>query len=207
MREVPSNAAKPPIQDRFNWLLALYAAMAAVAISLGIDLLKSWDFVGFAYVLLVIPIISICVLGLAVFCAFRHRFRNGASLLIALVAFVGISLQMERYSSTLRAEMLWLLHSREYKTEVFAQPAPTNGALREIDWFGWGMFAQDTEMYLVYDPKNSLSQRNPATGKYGVLHCDVWRVQRLEDRWYSVTFYTSNVWEYPTDCDTGTSAP
>ena len=199
MREVPSDIDKPPQQDRFNWQFALCAAMAAVAISLGIYLLKSWDFVGFAYVLLVIPIVAVCVLGLALLCVFRRRFRNGASLLIALIVFAGVSLQLERYSSTLRADILWLLHSGEYKSEVLAQPAPTNGALREIDWFGWGMFAQDTEMYIVYDPKNSLAHRNPATGKYGVLRCDVWRVQRLEDHWYSVTFYTNTGWE--SSCD------
>jgi len=114
---------------------------------------------------------------------------------------------LERYSSELRAEVLWLLHSKEYKAQVLAQPAPTGDTLRHIDWFGWGLAGSGTEMYLAHDPNNSLAHKNPSTGRYGPLHCDVWRVQRLDRYWYAITFDTNTFWEYPTDCDTGTTSP
>lgn len=207
MREVPFDKGKLLKQDHFDWLLPIYGASAVVAIALGISLLKDWDFAGLGYVLMVLPTLAVCVLGLEIFFILRRRYRRSASLFVAFVVFIAVSLQLERYSSELRAEALWLLHSSEYKAEVLTQPAPATNALRHIDWFGWGFAGSGTEMYLAYDPNSSLANKNPATGRYGPLHCDVWKVQRLERHWYAVTFATNTFWDYPTDCDSGTTAP
>jgi hypothetical protein len=60
------------------------------------------------------------------------------------------------------------------------------------------MFAQNTEVYLVFDPTDSLSRsassRQP--GKFDGIPCEVNLVRRLESHWYSVQFYTSEDWDH-----------
>ncbi len=127
--------------------------------------------------------------------AARHRRRSSASLLIALVAYVGISWLFARHSTEFHQYTLWELHSQDYKAKTLAQPESSGGTLKHIDWYGWGGFGSDTDVYLAYDPTNSLNHKDSVTGKYGQLHCDVWKVHRLEDKWYAVTFYTNQAWD------------
>jgi hypothetical protein len=204
MAELSSEIAPPPSTDRFRWSIAAYAVVATSIVSISIDLSNSWDLLGFLYVLLIVPIIAICMLAVCVFKAIRRKPRASASLVAALIVYCSVSFLMVKGSADLHGEILWLLHSKQYKAEVLAQPA--DGSLKHIEWYGWGMFAQDTSAYLTYDPSNSLAHRDPATGRFGVLRCDeVWRVRRLEDHWYSVTFDTNEVWD--TSCDTDAPSP
>ncbi len=89
----------------------------------------------------------------------------------------------------------WLIWSRYYKAEVLAQPMPANGELKHIDWDAWGWGGMDTSVYLVFDPTDSLSRANgDRPGKYAGIPCNVPLVRRLEDQWYTVQFYTDQVW-------------
>jgi hypothetical protein len=90
----------------------------------------------------------------------------------------------------------WLIWSRSYKAEVLAQPDSANNELKHIEWDGWGWGGMDTTVYLVFDPADSLSQAASShqPGKYSGLPCKVDRVKRLEDKWYTVQFYTDRVW-------------
>ena len=51
----------------------------------------------------------------------------------------------------------WLVWSRSYKAEVFAQRNSANGELQHIEWDAWGWGGEDTTVYLVFDPTDSLS--------------------------------------------------
>ena len=88
----------------------------------------------------------------------------------------------------------WLIRSRYYKAEVLAKPSPTNGELKHIEWDGWGWAGMDTTVYLVFDPTDSLSRANGHSGKYAGIPCKVPLVKRLEDKWYTVQFYTDQGW-------------
>ena len=51
-------------------------------------------------------------------------------------------------------------------------------------------------VYLVFDPTDALSTapKGRSAGKVHGMPCEVFRVQRLESRWYSVVFYTGTDW-------------
>jgi hypothetical protein len=97
---------------------------------------------------------------------------------------------------TFRAATKWSLWSRSYESEVLSQRPSTSGELKHIEWDGWGWGGQDTTVYLVFDPKDSLSaaaaSRRP--GKFSGLPCEVFLVTRLENHWYTVQFYTDEFW-------------
>ena len=90
----------------------------------------------------------------------------------------------------------WLVWSRSYKAEVLAQPDSANKELKHIEWDGWGWAGMDTTVYLVFDPTDSLSQaaNSHHSGKYSGIPCEVHLVRRLEDKWYTVQFYTNYDW-------------
>ncbi len=89
----------------------------------------------------------------------------------------------------------WLTRSRSYKSEVLAQPTAV-GELKHIAWDGWGWAGQDTTVYLVYDPTDSLvaAAKGQKPGKFNGIRCEVFRVRRLESYWYTVQFYTNEFW-------------
>ncbi|MGC2528472.1 MAG: hypothetical protein WA639_12040, partial [Candidatus Acidiferrum sp.] len=89
----------------------------------------------------------------------------------------------------------WLFFSHGYKSEVLAQ-SPKNGELKHIEWDGWGWAGQDTTVYLVFDPTDSLSAaaKGNHPGKFDGIPCEVPVVHRLESYWYTVQFYTDEFW-------------
>jgi len=119
-----------------------------------------------------------------------HRpFYVLAALLIAVVAYWCIELTPVR----------WFLLSKHYKAQVMAQPNTQNGNLKHIAWEGWGFpGVGDSVVYLVFDPKDALSA--PATdrshGTFSGIPCEVYRVDRLENGWYTVFFYTETDWDH-----------
>jgi hypothetical protein len=98
-------------------------------------------------------------------------------------------------SYTIRTAVRWPVGSERYKSEVLAQPTVT-GELKHIEWDGWGWAAQDTTVYLVFDPTDSLATpaRTHQPGKFGGIPCEVPVVKRLEKDWYLVQFYTDEWW-------------
>ena len=65
-------------------------------------------------------------------------------------------------------------------------------------WEGWGFAGSDTTAYLVFEVKNTLAAaaRERISGKFGELPCEIYRVRRREDQWYTVQFYTETAWKY-----------
>jgi hypothetical protein len=100
------------------------------------------------------------------------------------------------HRSAIGTRAKWLLRSRDYKAEVLAQPDSTIGELRHVEWDGWGWGGQDTVIYLVFDPTDSLSHAATShqPGKYSGIPCEVFLVRRLESHWYTVWFYTNYEW-------------
>jgi hypothetical protein len=75
-----------------------------------------------------------------------------------------------------------------------AQLPPVNGELRHVEWEATGFAGvANSTTYLVFDPTDSLSVQHPSGG-FGGIPCRVALVRRLERQWYSVLFYTDEVW-------------
>ena len=98
-----------------------------------------------------------------------------------------------KYPIAIRSAARWYVWSRDYKARVLGQPPPPNGELRHIEWDGWGMFAQNTSVFLVFDPTDSLSDaaRSHQPGKFNGIPCQVPLVRRLEAKWYAIFAYTN----------------
>lgn len=113
-----------------------------------------------------------------------------------LVIYCSISLGLFKYSRELQSATRWGLLSKGYKAKVLAQPNPSNGELKHIEWDGWGWGGNDTVEYLVFDPNNSLTTaaKDHLSGKFGGIPCEVPLVRRLEKHWYTVLFYTDETW-------------
>ena len=94
----------------------------------------------------------------------------------------------------------WLILSGRYKSRVLAQPAWA-GQMKHIEWDRWGWGGQDTTVYLVFDPTDSLSaaasSRKP--GKFNGITCEVVLVRRMERQWYTAQFYADEYWSRRTD--------
>src|SRR4051794_33808378 len=75
----------------------------------------------------------------------------------------------------------WLIWSRGYQSAVLAQPDSTNGYLKHLEWDYWGWSGQETEVYVVFDPTDSLFQAASShqPGKYRGIPCEVFRVRQL----------------------------
>jgi hypothetical protein len=91
----------------------------------------------------------------------------------------------------------WLIWSRSYKSAVLSQPDSENGYLKHVEWDYWGWSGQETEVYVVFDPMDSLFQAASThkPSKYSGIPCEVFRVRRLESHWYTVQFYTDEGWQ------------
>ena len=114
----------------------------------------------------------------------------------ALAAFAITALIVLWNMETVRTSARWFASSNRYKAEVLSQPASTSGELKHIEWDRWGWAAQDTTVYLVFDPTDALSvaAKNGNSGKFNGLPCEVQLVRRLENDWYAVQFYTNEWW-------------
>jgi hypothetical protein len=135
---------------------------------------------------------------------FLLRVRNGVSglgvaliairtigLVLSIAAALLISVSCQKSSDSAR----WLAKSQKYKSEVMAQPMAA-GELKHIEWDGWGWAGQDTTVYLVYDPTDSLAgaAKGQKPGKFNGIPCEVFRIRRLDSYWYTVQFYTNEFW-------------
>jgi glucan phosphoethanolaminetransferase (alkaline phosphatase superfamily) len=184
-----------PQTDRFNLRPSLYAA-AITLVVLPVILVYSFDIGEILYIVALLPAITLVLLVVAIVMAIRGRWRKSLSIALTLLVCLAISWIVARNGTAIHLEGLWLLHSRREKSQLLAQPAPANGELRHMEWDGWGMFAQDTNVYLVFDPSDSLpaAARRGQPGKFVGIPCKVPRVQRLEAHWYAAVFYTNSSW-------------
>jgi len=113
---------------------------------------------------------------------------------LACIAIAAVP-ELENYLP-IRTVVRWLVWSRAYKTKAMAQRVSETGDLKHIEWDGWGWAGEDTTLYLVFDPTDSLSvaAKNRSPGKFSGIPCEVFRVRRLESHWYTAQFYTNEFW-------------
>lgn len=140
------------------------------------------------------------IIGLTVFVVlFRSvRRQSTAALPVILMAavFCAGSWLLFKSSDDVRTTGRWLLQSGRYKAAILAQPDPINRELKHAEWDGWGFAGQETTVYVVFDPNDSLrgAAESHSPGKYAGIPCEVYNVRRLENRWYRVRFYTNTDW-------------
>ncbi len=181
--------------NRIDWRIAGGVALWAVA-AFGI-LLSADDFTFLVAYFLAGLTTTLLLFAFLVANAISKSGR-GLSLLAALIVFwVVASILFVNYDAT-RTHARWLLWSRHFKQYVLAQPEPANGELRHIEWDAWGYAGADTEIYLVFDPTDSLASesRKRTSGKFSGIPCEVFRLHHLENHWFTARFYTDEEWDH-----------
>jgi hypothetical protein len=187
-----SRSEFPKSKDRFNWRLPLCVVVGTGIVLVSLMVYSPYGSLLYTY--LIAPIICLICLLLLLAAVLRKRPRQCLSMLLTLVAFLAASGALLKNEDALRPSLRWLLWSHRFKAEVLAQPAPVNGELRHMEWeaTGFAGVANNT-VYLVFDPTDSLSAAH-SPGKFNGIPCKVPLVRRLESHWYSVWFYTDEVW-------------
>lgn len=148
--------------------------------------LSSVDLGFLASTFLVVPLTGLL---LAVF-VFKGRRKSRWISLVLLCSYLFCNWPNLMKQEALRSEARWLTNSRKWREKVLESPACLESGMRFVLWDGWGEFGSDTNVYLVYSPKDELRNYTPAS--LSGLPRPVWRVHRLERDWYSVTFYTND---------------
>jgi hypothetical protein len=179
-------------KDRFIWRPALYVNLSALVIFIPIVL---WQSDGL-YVIFVVPVVSIFLVIFLFAAAIAKKPRECLSILATLIIYWAISAALVMNYSTIRSSARWLIWSGDYKSKVLEQQAPLNGELKHIEWDDWGWGGENTTMYLAFDPTDSLSMaaQSHQPGKFNGIPCQVYRLRRLESHWYTVLFYTNEIW-------------
>lgn len=182
-------------EDRFQWRLPSYAILGALILFAPVAFCEP-DISWVIYVLVGL-IISVAFVAFAVKDAVAKRPWRCLSLLSMVAIYWAISAGLAGNYLAIRTVARWLVWSHVYKSAVLAQPASANGELKHSEWDGWGWAGQDTTVYVVFDPTNSLFQatKTHQSGKFNGLPCDVYRVRRLENHWYAAQFYTDEFWD------------
>jgi hypothetical protein len=146
------------------------------------------------YLLVAVPIVTLAL----IFVAMRtwDASRRMAAMWL-LTVYIASSLAFLVKADDIRAASRWLWLSQGYKREIIAMPTNLKGEFRHVEWDGSGFAGiANNVVYLVYDPSDSLIEaaRSHASGKFDGIPCEVLRVRRLENQWYSVNFYTDTAW-------------
>lgn len=180
-------SGKQPIKARRLCLYCLAGMMVFLPL-----VITSSDLSGLLYFLVALPTTSI-VLGIS---TLRKRGRGRLMLTAALLSYWLISGMIFRHFSEVRDRSRWLFQARTYKASVLGLPLPLDGEFRHVEWEGWGFAGNETTVYLVVDPSDSLSEpaKDHLNGKFKGISCAVYRVHRLEKHWYTVAFYTDTSW-------------
>jgi hypothetical protein len=178
---------------RREWSLLLYGAIGALVVVLPLMILGA-DVDGLLLAIIAAAIVFLVLLVIAI----RNIHRQELPVLVMLALFFVASWLLFRVSEDVRTTGRWLFHSKEYKSTVLTQPASEKGDLKHVEFETWGFAGVgNTVVYVVFDPDDSLASaaRNHSPGTYSGLPCEVVRVRRLENRWYSVLFYTDTDWD------------
>jgi len=181
--------------DTYNWRLPLAALLATPVIFLIFAVEQPESLI---YGLFVVPFITILLSLWAMKNVIAKRNRRCLAILSMLAIFWLLSVPLFKNYLAVRSSARWLIWSNDFKAKVAAQPTSASGDLKHLDWDGWGWGGENTEVYLVFDPSDSLSvaAKSHQPGKFNGLPCKVPRVLRLERNWYAAQFYTANDWDH-----------
>jgi len=184
----------------FNWRQPTCAALLAFAVFISIAVCQA-DTAFFLYLFFVGPILIVTSIAMLIYAIIGKGRRMRLTLLSTLAIVWLISAVLFVYQvydqSVVRTTARWLVWSHNYKDKVLVQQPPTNGDFRHVEWDGWGWGGQDTTVFLVFDPTDSLSSAASIhqSGKFDGIPCAVPEVRRLESQWYAVRFYTNQNWD------------
>jgi hypothetical protein len=146
-----------------------------------------------------VPVVVLICIVLFIVSAIRGNRRLVLSTSLALVGFIAVSGVLLKNARALRPWLRWLLWSRRYKAQLFAQPGAAGGGLKHTVLDTWGFVPSGFDVvYLVFDPADSLANaaRSDGPGKPVGIPCEVPTVRRLEKQWYAVEFYTDEDWNH-----------
>jgi hypothetical protein len=183
-------------QNRLNWWLPFLIAIAASAVSILIFLSGSFDVNEIVYLFVGVPVVSL-ILAILLFALGKRRRRTlGISIQLSLLSYWAVTAVFHFNGVAVRDTIRWIQKGKEYRASVFKQPQPPNGELRHVEWDGWGWAGMDTNVYLVFDPSNSLAEHSGShnAGKLRGIPCEVPGIRKLESNWYVVKFYTDASW-------------
>ena len=182
--------------DRFP----LYSTIALCIIFIAIGIICPIDISLLLRLFIGVPVLVVASIVVAICAAFNKSRRRYLHQLTALAILLVISASFLLYDFkhplVIRSAVRWMVGRTIYKERVLAEPTSARGDLKHIEWDGWGMFGQDTSVFLVFDPTDSLAMaaisRQP--GKFNGIPCEVFLVRRLESHWYTVQNYTDQGW-------------
>jgi hypothetical protein len=188
-------AEKAAERDQFNWRLPLAALLGTPLIFLILAIFQRESLV---YLFVVVPIVSLLLIAFAVYSAIVGKKSRCLSILSTLAIFWILSVPLFKNYLAIRSAARWSIWSNDYQAQVTAQPIPANGNVKHLNWDGWGWGGENTEVYLVFDPTDSLSEaaKTHQPGKFNGLPCKVPLVFRLERNWYAAQFYTGTDWDH-----------
>jgi len=184
---------------RFNWRLPSYATLVAFVVLVSVAICPA-DMSLILYFVVVAPIlfvISIVFLRYTIIGKSHQRVQLLTVLAILWAISGSFFVYDLKHPSAIRTAARWLVWSQQYKDKVLARPASVSGGLKHIEWDGWGWAGEDTAVFLVFDPTDTLSAaaRHRQPGKFDGIPCEVSLVSRLESHWYAVRFYTNQYWD------------
>jgi hypothetical protein len=146
-------------------------------------------------VLVVAPLLLIALLAMFVR-PWRQKWLTITSAVTIYLICTAVGL---RFFPRYRFDVRWVVTAKHYKQEILNQSSPANGQLRHAEWDGWGFAPSgNTTVYVVYDPSDSLLKSGGSYREVSLtgLPCDVSDIQRLQQSWYAVVFYTDTDWEH-----------
>jgi hypothetical protein len=186
-----AHLAKTQGSASFDWRLAAYAVVSAMLLFPFAAIASSDE--GELLFLLTFGVNGAC-LAIA---ACRKRGLRTISLIASLVVYVCASWPLLTDFYDMHVFLRWQLTKNADRAALPAQPSPPNHEFKHLDWDGWGFAGMDTEVYLVYDPADSLDvpAESGRPGKYAGIPCNVFRVRRLESHYFAVQFYTDTGWD------------
>ena len=182
-------ADKDPESPRPDLRPYLYSICAAIFVFIPLLIVSTLDVL---YLFIIVPVLLIIGLCVLIYAAVRRNLR----IAVAVAVFWTTSALLFIYPSEVRSPIKWLLRSSEYKKQVLVQPNPPNGDFKHIEWDGWGWGGENTTIYLVFDPTDSLvaAVKSHQPGKFSGIPCKVPWVRRMQSHWYTVKFYTAEDW-------------
>lgn len=142
-------------------------------------------------------LISFPIVGLLVADAIRKKGQRRLLRLVTVIIYCAIFAVILSHFSSVHTAARWLVWSHDYKAKVLAQRPAAGGELRHAEWDDWGFAgAGNTTVYLVFDPTDSLSlaAKSHRPGNFSGIPCKVQFVDRIEEQWYTVRFYTDENW-------------
>jgi hypothetical protein len=145
-------------RDRFDWRLALYVSIGALILFVPV-MIYGIDIGQMLYLFVAVPTVSLLLLIVAL----RKKGRRRLAVLSMLLIYWAVSWGLFRNSRELRTAARWLLSTKDYKAKVLAEPDSANGALKHIEWDGWGFPGLVTPLYILFSTRTTHFGRRRGT--------------------------------------------